>query len=162
MSIRSIAKHGMEVRYHHDRVVVNSQLDSIQAAVLEAKLPHLDGYIAARQAAAAYYDAALGHCPKVEIPVKREYSDHVYHQYTLKLKGVDRSAVQQRLSERGVPAMVYYPIPLHLQKAYASERYRAGDFPVAEHLSDCVLSLPMHTALDDVQLAYLVQSVLVS
>ena len=94
--------------------------------------------------------------------MKREYSDHVYHQYTLKLKGVDRSAVQQRLSERGVPAMVYYPIPLHLQKAYANERYQAGDFPVAEQLSHCVLSLPMHTELDEAQLAYIVQSVLES
>ena len=125
-------------------------------------MPHLDGYIAARLAAAAYSDAAFGHSPKVEIPVKREYTDHVYHQYTLKLKGVDRSAVQQRLSERGVPAMVYYPIPLHLQKAYASERYQAGDFPVAEQLSNCVLSLPMHTELDEAQLAYIVQSVLES
>lgn len=160
--IRSIANHGMQVRYHHDHVGVNSRLDSIQAAVLDAKLPELNDYIARRQGVAAYYDSAFANCPYVVVPARVSYSDHVYHQYTMKLKGVDRTALQKALQERDIPAMIYYPIPLHLQKAYEDSRYQAGDFPVAEMLSSCVLSLPMHTELDSEQLAYIVKGVLQS
>lgn len=158
--IRIIANHGMTIRYHHDMIGVNSRLDTIQAAVLDTKLPYLDAYIAARQRAAAYYDKALGGCSRLNIPERSRNSTHVFHQYTLRITGADRDAVRQALSEAGIPAMVYYPIPLHLQKAYQDPRYKAGDFPVAERLAQCVLSLPMHTELDEEQLAYITEHVL--
>ena len=157
--MRAIANHGMVVRYHHDRVGVNSRLDAIQAAVLDAKLPHLDEYIAARQRAAAYYDKALAGNPHVLTPARQAHSTHVYHQYTLRLSGVDRDKVREALAEREIPSMVYYPVPLHLQKAYQDPRYKAGDFPVAERLAGCVLSLPMHTELDDEQLSVITSAV---
>lgn len=157
--MRAIANHGMVVRYHHDRVGVNSRLDAIQAAVLDAKLPHLDEYIAARQRAAAYYDKALAGNPHVLTPARQAHSTHVYHQYTLRLAGVDRDKVREALAEREIPSMVYYPVPLHLQKAYQDPRYKAGDFPVAERLAGCVLSLPMHTELSDEQLLAITSAV---
>ena len=159
-AIRVIANHGMKVRYHHDMIGVNSRLDTIQAAILDTKLPHLDEYIAARQAAAAYYDRAFSDNPHLLVPERSAHSTHVFHQYTLRLVGVDRDAVRERLTQAGVPAMIYYPIPLHMQKAYQDPRYKAGDFPVAERLAACVLSLPMHTELDDEQLAYITEQVL--
>ena len=158
--IRTIANHGMTVRYHHDMIGVNSRLDTIQAAILDTKLPHLDEYIAARQRAAAYYDRAFAGCDRILVPERNAHSTHVFHQYTLRIVGADRDAVRQALTEAGVPAMIYYPIPLHLQKAYQDPRYKAGDFPVAERLAGCVLSLPMHTELDDEQLAYITDHVL--
>lgn len=157
--MRAIANHGMVVRYHHDRVGVNSRLDAIQAAVLDAKLPHLNEYIAARQRAAAYYDKAFAGNPHVLTPARQAHSTHVYHQYTLRLVGVDRDKVREALAEREIPSMVYYPVPLHLQKAYQDPRYKAGDFPVAERLAGCVLSLPMHTELDDEQLSVITSAV---
>ena len=157
--MRSIANHGMEVRYYHDIVGVNSRLDSMQAAVLDVKLKSLDEYIKARQYAADYYDSAFANNPKIEIPTRSSNSTHVFHQYTLKLKNVDRNALQKKLEEKGIPAMIYYPVPLHLQKAYKDDRYKEGDFPVAEKLCACVLSLPMHTELDDEQLKYITDSV---
>ena len=159
-TIRSIANHGMTVRYHHDRVGVNSRLDSIQAAVLDAKLPHMDEYIAARQNAAAYYDEAFADCEQLLIPGREPHSTHVFHQYTLRVIGADRDALREGLAARGIPSMVYYPVPLHQQKAYRDPRYQDGDFPVAEKLANCVLSLPMHTELDNEQLAYITSSVL--
>jgi dTDP-4-amino-4,6-dideoxygalactose transaminase len=158
--MRAIANHGMVVRYHNDMIGVNSRLDSIQAAVLDAKLPHLDEYIAARQRAAAYYDEAFGGNDKILIPGHEAHSTHVYHQYTLRVVGADRDKLREGLAERGIPAMIYYPVPLHQQKAYLDPRYKDGDFPVAEKLAACVLSLPMHTELDDEQLAYITTSVL--
>lgn len=153
--MRAIANHGMVVRYHHDLIGVNSRLDSIQAAVLEVKLKNLDNYIAARQAAANFYDKAFANNPQIITPAKTAQSTHVFHQYTLKLVNVDRDALQKTLQEKGIPAMIYYPVPLHLQKAYQDPRYTAGDFPVAEKLSACVVSLPMHTELDDEQLRFI-------
>lgn len=158
--MRAIANHGMVVRYHHDMVGVNSRLDGIQAAILDAKLPHLDEYIASRRRAAAYYDKAFAGNPHLLIPGHEPHSTHVYHQYTLRLIDVDRDNLKAQLQEAGIPAMVYYPVPLHLQKAYQDPRYKAGDFPVAERLASCVLSLPMHTELDDEQLAYITENVL--
>ena len=158
--MRAIANHGCIVRYHHDFVGVNSRLDSIQAAILDAKLPHLDEYIAARQAAAAYYDKAFSGNKHVLIPGREPNSTHVYHQYTLRLIDVDRDSIKAALQEKGIPAMVYYPVPLHLQKAYQDPRYKEGDFPIAERLANCVLSLPMHTCLDKEQLEYITTSVL--
>ena len=158
--IKAIANHGMVVRYHHELVGVNSRLDSIQAAILDAKLPHLNEYTAARQAAAAYYDRAFANHPKMLVPGREKASTHVFHQYTLRLIGADRDRLKEGLAERHIPGMVYYPIPLHLQKAYQDPRYKQGDFPVAERLAACVLSLPMHTCLDEEQLQYITRSVL--
>ena len=158
--IRSIANHGMVVRYHHDIVGVNSRLDSIQAAVLQVKLKHLDEYNAARKTAADYYDRAFATTDKLIVPGRSAHSTHVFHQYTLKLKDINRAELQKYLEDKGIPAMVYYPVPLHLQKAYQDDRYKAGDFPVAEKLCACVLSLPMHTELTEEQLAYITQTVL--
>ena len=158
--IRIIANHGMTIRYHHDLIGVNSRLDTIQAAVLDTKLPHLDEYIAARQRAADYYDRAFAGCDKILVPERSQHSTHVFHQYTLRIVGADRDAVRESLTQAGVPAMIYYPIPLHLQKAYQDPRYKQGDFPVAERLATCVLSLPMHTELDDEQLAFITGQVL--
>ena len=160
--MRAIANHGMVVRYYHDTVGVNSRLDTIQAAVLDAKLPHLNEYIAARQTAADYYDRAFAGNPHVLIPARSNNSTHVFHQYTLRLIDVDRDALRNALAEAGIPAMIYYPVPLHMQKAYQDSRYQAGAFPVAERLADCVLSLPMHTELDEEQLAYITEHVLQS
>ena len=159
-TMRAVANHGMVVRYHHDRIGVNSRLDSIQAAVLDAKLPHLDAYIAARQQAAAYYDKAFAGNNKLLIPGRQAHSTHVFHQYTLRVVGSDRDRLREGLAEKGIPAMIYYPIPLHQQKAYLDPRYKDGDFPVAERLAKCVLSLPMHTELDEEQLEYIVNNVL--
>lgn len=158
--MRAVANHGCIVRYHHDFVGVNSRLDSIQAAVLNAKLPHLNEYIAARQRAAAYYDQAFAGCDKLLIPGRDEHSTHVFHQYTLRVIGADRDTLREKLAEAGIPAMVYYPVPLHMQKAYQDPRYQKGDFPVAEKLAACVLSLPMHTELDEEQLSYITRNVL--
>ena len=159
----AIANHGCRVRYHHDEVGVNSRLDSIQAAVLDAKLPHLDEYIAARQHAAAYYDEAFSSQTsdvRLLIPGREPQSTHVFHQYTLRVVGADRDALREGLAARGIPAMIYYPVPLHQQKAYLDPRYKDGDFPVAEKLAACVVSLPMHTELDEEQLEYIVTNVL--
>lgn len=158
--MRAIANHGMVVRYYHDIVGVNSRLDSIQAAVLDVKLKHLNEYIAARQKAATYYDNAFVNHPKILVPTRSEKSSHVFHQYTLRLLDVDRDALRAALAEAGVPAMIYYPVPLHMQKAYQDARYQTGDFPIAERLADCVLSLPMHTELDEEQLEYITMQVL--
>jgi dTDP-4-amino-4,6-dideoxygalactose transaminase len=145
----------MVIRYYHDTVGVNSRLDSIQASILDVKLKHLDEYIISRQKAAAHYDQALGDNPHILIPTRSAQSTHVFHQYTLRLINVNRDALRQKLAEADIPAMIYYPVPLHLQKAYQDSRYKAGDFPIAERLAECVLSLPMHTELDEEQLNYI-------
>ncbi len=157
--MRMIANHGQTVRYYHDAVGVNSRLDSIQAAILRIKLRHLDEYAAARNRAAAHYDAAFANHPRLRIPARASNSTHVFHQYTLVTDGLDRFGMQESLAAQGVPAMVYYPVPLHMQKAYLDPRYREGDFPVTEDLCKRVISLPMHTELDAEQLAHIVSSV---
>jgi dTDP-4-amino-4,6-dideoxygalactose transaminase len=158
--LRMIANHGQSVQYVHDSIGVNSRLDSIQAAILGVKLKHLDAYAAARNKAADYYDKAFANHPKLKTPVRVKNSNHVFHQYTLQLKNVDRSALREFLSANGVPAMIYYPIPLHMQKAYTDARYKAGDFPVTEALCACVISLPMHTELTEDTLGYITSKVL--
>ncbi len=158
--IRSMANHGMTVRYHHDRVGMNSRLDGIQAAVLDVKLKYLDEYVKSRQWAAKEYDEAFAGMEWIKTPKRATYSTHAFHQYTLVLdESVDRDALQARLKVAGVPSMVYYPIPLHLQKAYRDERYKEGDFPVAEFLSQHVLSLPMHTELTQEQIEKITEAV---
>jgi dTDP-4-amino-4,6-dideoxygalactose transaminase len=158
--MRRVVNHGMTVRYHHDYVGVNSRLDTIQAAVLKVKLQYLDQYINARQTAAAYYDKAFAGHQKLKTPVRAPFSTHVFHQYTLVTKDLDRDEMQKFLNSKNIPAMIYYPVPMHLQKAYQDPRYKEGDFPVTEHLSKHVISLPMHTELDEEQLEYITSAVL--
>jgi len=160
-ALRGIVNHGMYVRYHHDVVGVNSRLDSLQAAVLNAKLPLLDTYNAARLAAANKYSAALANHVKVVTPVVTGTADsHVFHQYTLRILNADRDALMQHLLDKGIPCAIYYPIPLHSQKAYADARYNEEDFPVTNQLVKEVISLPMHTELDDEQIAFITGSIL--
>ena len=158
--LRGIVNHGMYRRYYHDEVGVNSRLDSIQAAILNVKLPHLDSYNAARAKAANYYNEAFKSSDKIETPFVADNSSHVYHQYTLKVTGVDRNKMQEFLMEKGVPAMIYYPVPLHSQEAYKDERYNENDFTITNKLIDQVISLPMHSELDDDQLEFITSSVL--
>ncbi len=158
--IRIVVNHGMTVRYYHDLIGVNSRLDSIQAAILKIKLKHLDEYAAARNKAASYYDSAFANNPKLKTPVRFNKSTHVFHQYTLVTNGFDRNKLPEFLQEKGIPAMIYYPVPMHLQKAYLDPRYKDGDFPVTEKLSKSVVSLPMHTELDEEQLKHITTSVL--
>lgn len=157
---RMIANHGQSVQYIHDSIGVNSRLDSIQAAVLRIKLRHLDEYAHARNKVANMYDAAFSNNVRLQIPARVKNSTHVFHQYTLQLNGLDRTKLKEHLALKEIPAMIYYPIPLHLQKAYRDERYKQGDFPVTERLCNSVLSLPMHTELDTETVRYITDSVL--
>lgn len=167
-TIRGIVNHGMYERYHHDVVGVNSRLDSIQAAVLNAKLPHLDNYNKARQNAARKYNEAFKDIKNVITPITVNDCDgicdtcdcHVFHQYTLKLKGINRDALVNHLNEKGIPCGVYYPIPLHKQKAYLDERYNEADFTVTNQLVKEVISLPMHTELDDEQIEFITSTII--
>ena len=167
-TIRGIVNHGMYKRYHHDVVGVNSRLDSIQAAVLDAKLPHLDSYNKARQNTARKYNLAFKDHPNIITPkagngcvtLCDNCDCHVFHQYTLKLKNVDRDGLVDHLNAKGIPCGVYYPIPLHNQKAYQDDRYDDKDFQITNQLSNEVISLPMHTELDDEQIEFITSSVL--
>lgn len=160
-TIRGIVNHGMYERYHHDVVGVNSRLDSIQAAVLNAKLPLLDQYNAARQNAARKYTAALIDHKNIIAPIICDVCDcHVFHQYTLRIVDADRNGLMQHLLDKGIPCAIYYPIPLHSQKAYLDSRYNEQDFPVTNQLVKEVISLPMHTELDDEQIQFITDSVL--
>ncbi|MCL2302365.1 MAG: DegT/DnrJ/EryC1/StrS family aminotransferase [Lentimicrobiaceae bacterium] len=149
--LRGICNHGMFKQYHHELLGVNSRLDSIQAAILDVKLKYLDGYNVARKKAAEFYDKMFENHPKIETPAISSFSTHVFHQYTLKLKNVDRKKVVEKMKEAEIPVMVYYPIPLHLQEAFKYLGYQKGDFPIAEKLSESVVSLPMHTELTEEQ-----------
>jgi len=158
--LKVIVNHGMTVRYYHDYVGVNSRLDSLQAAVLRVKLNYLDEYTAQRQRAADYYNRAFADNAKITTPVISKNSTHVFHQYTLMLNHTDRDGLQKYLNDKEIPAPIYYPVPLHLQKAYIDPRYNEGDFPVTEKLCKSVISLPMHTELDEEQLNYIATAVL--
>ena len=158
--MRSIVNHGMKVRYYHDMVGVNSRLDSIQAAILSVKLRHLDEYAADRQRAANHYTNAFKDYPQLKTPVVWEKSTHVFHQYTLITEGIDRNELQKHLMGKDIPAMIYYPVPLHMQKAYLDPRYKEGDFPVTEALSEKVISLPMSSELEEEQLEYITSSLI--
>jgi len=157
-SMRSIANHGMSKRYHYNQIGMNSRLDAIQAAILDVKLKYLDQYILARQNAAAFYDQELSEIKGIIVPARVSYSSHSFHQYTIKVPE-RRNDLQQFLKEKGIPSMVYYPLPLHLQEAYQYLGYQQGDFQVAEELSRQVLSLPMHTELTEEQLNYIVSAI---
>ena len=159
---RIIANHGSQKKYHHVTVGVNSRLDSIQAAILNVKLRHLNDYIACRKKAADFYDASLKNIRSLLLPVKTQYSEHTYHQYTLRCTGCDRDWLKKNLAERGVPTMVYYPIPIHQQEAYKGlciNTLSNTGHSVSELLARQVLSLPMHTELDDDQLTFIVNSI---
>jgi dTDP-4-amino-4,6-dideoxygalactose transaminase len=158
--IRMIANHGQSVQYYHDEIGVNSRLDSIQAAILRIKLRHLDGYAASRRAVADHYDNSFKNHPKVSTPFRAPYSDHVFHQYTLVLNGVNRDALREFLASREIPSMIYYPVPLHLQKAYRDDRYLPGAFPVTERLCANVIALPIHTEMDHDTLEHISNTVL--
>jgi len=157
--IKMIANHGQEVKYVHDVVGCNSRLDTIQAAVLRIKLRQLDNYIDARREVAAAYDAAFAQLPGVEIPFRAADSKHVFHQYTLKLNGHSREALQAHLQAAGIPSMIYYPIPAHRQKMFAA--FNLGDLqlPITEQLCAQVISLPIHTEMDEQQLQYIIEHV---
>jgi UDP-2-acetamido-2-deoxy-ribo-hexuluronate aminotransferase len=157
--MRYIVNHGMVVRYYHDMIGVNSRLDSIQAALLSVKLKYLDEYIAARQKAAQFYNDQLEALPALKTPVAAAFSTHVFHQYTLIAVDFNRDDLMKYLSEHEIPAMIYYPVPLHLQKAYAHHGYNTGDLPVTEELSRNVFSLPMHTELSEEQLAFICNTI---
>ena len=158
--LRCVVNHGMKARYYHDYVGVNSRLDSIQAAVLKIKLKHLDEYNEARRTAAKRYDEGFAGCSKLKTPVTAAFTDHVFHQYTLVTSDVDRNGLQEYLQSKEIPAMIYYPVPLHQQKAYLDPRYTKGAFPVSEALCQHVISLPIHTELDEEQQSYIIRSVL--
>jgi dTDP-4-amino-4,6-dideoxygalactose transaminase len=159
-TIRGIVNHGMYERYHHDVVGVNSRLDSMQAVVLRAKLPHLDRYNNARRDAARKYTAAFMQETKVITPLVCSNCDcHVFHQYTLVIKDADRDGLVKHLQEKGIPCGVYYPIPLHLQKAYRDDRYKEENFPVTNQLVKECISLPMHTELDDEQIKFITDTI---
>ncbi len=158
--IRSITNHGMKVRYYHDYIGVNSRLDSLHAAILKVKLKYLDQYNAARQQAASYYDQAFEKCEHLIIPARNKKSSHIFHQYTLQLKDADRAALIEHLKSKNIPAMIYYPVPLHKQKAYSHYGFNNHDFPVTNKLSETVFSLPMHTELTKEQQDYIIENVL--
>ncbi|MEZ4884430.1 MAG: DegT/DnrJ/EryC1/StrS family aminotransferase [Chitinophagales bacterium] len=157
--IHVVANHGQREKYASDEIGVNSRLDSFQAVVLRAKLKKLDSYIAARQEAAHFYDQAFKNHSRIQTPYRATNSSHVFHQYTLIIDG-DRDKLRDSLQERGIPSMIYYPIPLHLQKAYQQYGYKVGDLPITERLCQQVISLPMHTELDEEQLSYISETFL--
>ena len=158
--LRSLVNHGMSSeRYYYDQVGVNSRLDTLQAAILRIKLRHLDEYHRARQKVANFYDEALSGIEEIQIPVRSAFSSHIFHQYTLQLAPEKRDELKQYLNEKRIPSMVYYPVPLHLQHAYKDLGYQEGDLPVSELLSGKVLSLPMHTELEEEQLVYICQQI---
>jgi dTDP-4-amino-4,6-dideoxygalactose transaminase len=158
-TLRTIANHGQRVKYYHDTIGVNSRLDTIQAAILRAKLPHLNEFIQKRQEAARFYDNAFKDMSVLQIPSRSSYTTHVFHQYTLKITEGNRDKLKDFLQSRQIPSMVYYPVPLHLQKAYLNYGYKSGSFPVSEALCSMVLSLPMHTELDKEQMIYITDTV---
>lgn len=158
-TLRGMVNHGMYKRYYHDVVGVNSRLDSIQAAVLKAKLPLLDSYCDARRKAAEYYSNAFANNPNIITPTISDFTTHVFHQYTLRITNGKRNELHQHLLDNGIPNAIYYPVPLHAQKAYKDDRYNEDDFTVTNQLIDEVISLPMHTELDEEQLAFITKTI---
>lgn len=156
--VRIICDHGSAKKYYYDSIGVNSRLDSMQAAILNAKLKRLDTYNEKRQQAAALYDAQLANIPGIQIPARAKNATHVFHQYTIRV-AENRDALKDHLAALGIPAMIYYPVPLHMSDAYASYGYKTGDFPVSEKIAHEVLSLPMHTELDEEQIQFICQSI---
>lgn len=158
--LQMIANHGQSKRYYHDIVGCNSRLDSIQAAILNVKLKHLNDYNKARQEVAAFYDKAFSNNEKIITPTIASYTTHVYHQYTLKLNNVDRDGLVTFLANHNIPSMIYYPVPGHKQKMFEYFHTENEDMPVTDWLTECVISLPIHTEMDEEQLQYITDHVL--
>lgn len=158
--LKMIANHGQKVRYYHDMVGCNSRLDSIQAAILDVKLSYLDDYILARQKAASFYDKAFSRNDKITVPAIAKYSNHVYHQYTLTVNGVVRDELNKYLASKNIPSMIYYPVPAHRQKVFDAFGGSNFHLPVTDWLTERVISLPIHTELDEEQLEYITEHVL--
>jgi len=158
--LRYIVNHGMKDRYYHDYVGVNSRLDSMQAAILKIKLKHLDSYNLARQEVATAYDHTFSAEKRLTIPERVSWSNHIFHQYTLKTNGIDRDLLIRKLKQKSIPAMIYYPVPLHKQKAYTSNDYAEKNFSVSNALCNSVISLPIHTELPQEQIDYISQNLL--
>lgn len=158
--LKMIANHGQKVRYYHDMVGCNSRLDAIQAAILQVKLKHLDTYITARQNAANFYNKAFSNHPKITTPFIAPYCSHVFHQYTLVLEGVNRDALSSYLAEKKIPSMIYYPVPAHKQKVFETFGAEQYNLTTTDWLTERVISLPMHTELEEEQLNYITTEVL--
>jgi dTDP-4-amino-4,6-dideoxygalactose transaminase len=154
-----IANHGQSARYYHDVVGCNSRLDSIQAAILNIKLAHLNKYNQARQNVAAFYNSSFASIKEIVTPATANYTTHVFHQYTIQLKGVDRDAFIAHLNSKDIPCMIYYPVPGHLQKMFGNQNNQHWDLPNTNALTACVCSLPIHTEMDEAQLTYIVEGV---
>jgi len=157
--IKMIANHGQKVKYHHDVVGVNSRLDTLQAAILNVKLKYIEEYTAKRNAVAHHYDAQLSNVQGLQVPKKAANSTHVFHQYTLQVIEGDRDKFRSYLNQHGIPSMIYYPAPLHFQKAYSVKELGVGSFPVAERLSKTVISLPIHTEMSPVQMEFITSTI---
>lgn len=160
LKLKMTANHGQSKRYYHDVVGCNSRLDTIQAVILDIKLKHLDEYIVARRKVADYYDKAFAGNKKIQTPYRAPYSHHVFHQYTLLLEGVDRDGLNQFLAEQQVPSMIYYPVPGHKQKMFAQFNAASQEMPVTDWLTERVISLPIHTEMDEEQLLFITSKVL--
>lgn len=158
--LRSIANHGMKVRYHYDDIGINSRLDTIQAAILRVKLKHLSRFNEARKVVADHYDKAFINCPAITIPERVSYSSHIFHQYTIRVKNGKRDELKRFLESKKIPVMIYYPGPLHMQEAYRYLGYNGNDFPVTTTLCREVLSLPMHPDMEQEQLDYIIFNIL--
>jgi dTDP-4-amino-4,6-dideoxygalactose transaminase len=158
--LKMVANHGQQTRYYHELVGCNSRLDSIQAAILNIKLTRLDEYNAARKAVAAFYNAAFAGHDQLVTPFVADYSDHVYHQYTLQLNGVDRDGLVAHLSDHKIPSMIYYPVPGHRQAMFNSFQLPAYDLAITDWLTERVISLPVHTEMDTEQLTFITETVL--
>ncbi len=160
VKLRMIASHGQNKRYYHEVVGCNSRLDAVQAAILDIKLKHLDEYILARRKAADFYDAAFANSKKITVPYRHASNNHVFHQYTLLLEDTDRDALHQFLADNGVPSMIYYPVPAHRQKMFDAFGGSLYELPITDWLTERVISLPIHTELDEEQQSFIIKKVL--
>ncbi|MBS1973469.1 MAG: DegT/DnrJ/EryC1/StrS family aminotransferase, partial [Bacteroidetes bacterium] len=160
VKLKMIANHGQQKRYYHEMIGCNSRLDTMQAAVLDIKLKKLDDYINARRKAADYYDRAFSDHPKITVPFRAKYSRHVFHQYTLILENTDRGKLNEHLATKNIPSMIYYPVPAHRQQMFAKFGGSSYNLPATDWLTERVISLPMHTELDEEQLEFISSAVL--
>jgi UDP-2-acetamido-2-deoxy-ribo-hexuluronate aminotransferase len=159
-TLKMVANHGQKAKYYHELVGCNSRLDSIQAAILRIKLRHLDEFCTARRSVANFYDNAFKNHPGIITPHRAPYTYHVFHQYTLQLKGLDRDMVQQKLADKKIPSMIYYPVPCHKQNMLKDHNVANTVLPVTDMLQDCVISLPIHTEFTEEELMYITKSLL--
>lgn len=157
--IRYIANHGMTQRYYHDYIGVNSRLDSMQAAILSVKLKKLDQYHQRRQKAAAFYDKELSDVNWIQIPQRVKHSNHIFHQYSIVVKDNSRDELKKYLETHKIPSMIYYPVPIHRQRAYRHYLFNKDDFPIADYIAKQILSLPMHTEMTNEQLLYICETI---